>query len=182
MILNLETDRLILRPFVMDDAARVQELAGDKKIAKTTLGMPHPYPIEAAENWIKNHPKLMEEGTVYPLAMMIKDKNELIGTMTLRVDKQHHKGELAYWVGKDYRGNGYATEAAKRMVTFGFEVLRLNRIWAMAMSKNPASVKVMKNVGMKYEGTLKQHIYQYGVYEDVDIYGFTIKDYRENKM
>jgi hypothetical protein len=65
----------------MDDAARVQELAGDKEIAKTTLGMPHHYPIEAAENWIKNHPKLMEEGMVYPLAMKIKDKNELIGTM-----------------------------------------------------------------------------------------------------
>ncbi|MBJ8031343.1 GNAT family N-acetyltransferase [Bacillus cereus group sp. N21] len=89
---------------------------------------------------------------------MLKDENILIGTMTLRIDKQHNKGELAYWLGKDYWGKGYATESAKRVMDFGFCELNLNRIWAPAMSKNQASTQVMKKIGITYEWTLKQDI------------------------
>ncbi|MED4453097.1 GNAT family N-acetyltransferase [Metabacillus fastidiosus] len=178
MFLNLQTERLILRPFKLEDAPRVQELAGDKEVAKTTLGIPHPYPIEAAENWIKNHPQLIKNGDVYPLAIVLRDNSLVVGTMTLRVDKQHNKGELAYWVGKNYWGNGYATEAARAIMNFGFEELILNRIWATALSKNPASIKVMKKVGMEIEGTLKQPILQAEVYEDVEVYGVIKSDYR----
>ncbi|WP_409296358.1 GNAT family N-acetyltransferase [Peribacillus sp. SCS-26] len=56
MSLILHTERLTLRPFKLSDAPRVQELAGDKEVAATTLGIPNPYLLEAAENWIKNHP------------------------------------------------------------------------------------------------------------------------------
>ncbi|MGG3801963.1 GNAT family protein [Metabacillus fastidiosus] len=117
-------------------------------------------------------------GDVYPLAIVLRDNSLVVGTMTLRVDKQHNKGELAYWVGKNYWGNGYATEAARAIMNFGFKELILNRIWAMALSKNPASIKVMKKVGMEIEGTLKQPILQAEVYEDVEVYGVIKSDYR----
>lgn len=58
------------------------------------------------------------------------------------------------------------------------EDLNLNRVWARAMSKNPASVKVMKNIGMKKEGVLKQDIIKLGVFEDSDIYGLIKSEYR----
>ena len=177
LTLNLETDRLKLRPFKIDDATRVQELAGNSEVAETTLGIPHPYPIEAAKNWINHQPVLIENGT-FPLAIVLKDDGVLIGTMTIRVDKEHRKGELAYWVGKDYWGKGYATEAAKEVVRFGFEVLSLHRIWAKAMSRNPTSTRVMQKVGMRKEGTLKQDIFKSETYEDVDIYGIIKSDYR----
>lgn len=173
---KLQSVRLILRPFSMDDATRVQKLAGNKEVAKTTLGIPHPYPIEAAESWIENHPKMMKNG-VFPFAIELKSEKLLIGTITIRINEVHKKGELAYWVGKEYWGNGYGTEAAKEMVRYGFEELKLNRIWAMAMSKNPASTKVMENVGMKKEGVLKQDIIKSGVFEDSDIYGLIKSDY-----
>lgn len=177
MLITMKTGRLILRPFTIDDATRVQELAGNKDVAKTTLGIPHPYPIEAAEQWIKNHPKMMKNG-VFPFAIVLKAEDILIGTMTIRINDTHKKGELAYWVGKEYWGNGYATEAAKEIVRYGFENLNLNRIWAKAMSKNPASSKVMMNVGMKKEGVLKQDTMKLGVFEDSDIYGLTKSDYK----
>lgn len=170
MIINLESDRLFLRPFKINDATRVQELAGNKEVAETTLGIPHPYPIEAAKNWITHHPILIENGT-FPLAIILKGEDLLIGTMTIRVEKEHRKGELAYWIGKDYWGNGYATEAAKEVVRFGFDVLKLNRIWAKAMSKNTPSTSLMQKIGMKKEGTLKQDIFKSEAHEDVDIYG-----------
>lgn len=50
--------------------------------------------------------------------------------MTIKNDKIQNKGELAYWVGKDYWGNDYATEAALKVVHYGFEGFNLNRIWA----------------------------------------------------
>lgn len=173
----MKTDRLILRPFTIDDATRVQELAGKKDIAKTTLNVPHPYPIEAAEQWIKTHPEMIKNG-MFPFGIVLKAEDILIGTMTIRINDTHKKGELAYWVGKEYWGNGYATEAAKEVVRYGFENLNLNRIWAKAMSKNPASSKVMMNVGMKKEGVLKQDIIKSGVFEDSDIYGLTKSDYQ----
>lgn len=173
----METNRLILRPFTIDDANRVQELAGNEDVAKTTLGIPHPYPIEVAEKWIKNHSKMMEDG-IFPFAIVIKAEDILIGTMTIRINETHKKAELAYWVGKEYWGNGYATEAAKEIVRYGFENLNLNRIWAKAMTKNTASSKVMINVGMKKEGVLKQDIIKSGVFEDSDIYGLTRSDYK----
>jgi len=126
----------------MGDATRVQELAGNEGVAKTTLAIPHPYPIEAAESWIESHPRMVKNGT-FPFAMVLKSESILVGTMTICVNKSHEKGELAYW------GNGYATEAAAEIVRHSFEDLNLNRVWARAMSKNPASVKVMENIGMK---------------------------------
>lgn len=174
---KLETDRLILRPFILDDATRVQEIAGDKDVAKTTLNIPHPYSLEAAKSWIKNHPTMIKNGT-YPFAIVLKTERIIVGTMTIRVNEAHKKGELAYWVGKEYWGNGYATEAAKKVVRYGFEDLNLNRIWAKAMSKNPASIKVMKNIGMRKEGVLKQDMIKSGVLVDSDIYGLVKSDYK----
>lgn len=177
MLITLKTDRLILRPFTIDDATRVQELAGNKDVANTTLSIPHPYPIKAAEQWIKNHPQMIKNG-IFPFAIVLKYEDVLIGTMTIRINDTHKKGELAYWVGKEYWGNGYATEATKEIVKYGFKNLNLNRIWAKAMSKNPASSKVMINVGMEKEGVLKQDILKSGVFEDSDMYGLTKSDYK----
>ncbi len=79
--------------------------------------------------------------------------------MTLRVDHNHQKGELAYWVGQTYWGKGYATEAAEAMVAFGFETLELNRIHAATLTVNPASSRVMEKAGMRLEGTMKQDLF-----------------------
>ncbi|MEC3884322.1 GNAT family N-acetyltransferase [Halobacillus sp. HZG1] len=168
--MELHTERLCLRPYTNDLAERVVELAGDEAVAATTF-VPHPYTLEVAEEWIALHKDWIEKGTAYPLAMIVKESNVLVGTMTLRIDGKHHKGELAYWVGKPYWNQGYATEAAIRVVDFGFGELKLNRIWSAAITSNPGSTKVMQKAGLSYEGTLKQDIYHWGEYKDLDVYG-----------
>ncbi|MBM7601667.1 RimJ/RimL family protein N-acetyltransferase [Virgibacillus halotolerans] len=170
MLSILQTDRLILRSYKVSDAPTAQKLAGERGLAETTF-LPHPYTLEAAKEWIQGHSKLIEAGSAYPFAVTMESTKELIGTMTIRVDKLHNKGELAYWIGRPYWGKGYATEAAQLIIDFGFNELNLNRIWAPIMSKNKASCKVMEKVGMSYEGTIKQDILRWGQYEDVDIYG-----------
>ncbi|KHE71871.1 GNAT family N-acetyltransferase [Halobacillus sp. BBL2006] len=176
MSVKFETDRLYLEPYERSYAAEVAKLAGVWDVAATTF-VPHPYTVDDANEWIGLHKDWIEKGSAYPLAMIDKQSKRLIGTMTLRVDDKHSKGELAYWVGKPYWSKGYATEAAKRLVKFGFEELNLNRIWAAAMTGNPASSKVMQKAGLSYEGTLKQDMLHRGEFKDIAVYGMIKEEF-----
>lgn len=176
---TFETQRLILRPFQSTDANKVQELAGDFEVARTTLSIPHPYPDGAAEAWISASSKRSDEGDGFPFALIHKENNDLIGCMGINVDKWHQRGELGYWIGKDFWNRGYASEAAKRLIRFGFEDLHLNKIWAAAMSNNPASSNVMKKAGMRFEGEFKQHILKGDKFEDLVFYGLTRIEYED---
>lgn len=172
-----ETERLVLRPFELTDASKVQELAGNIDVARTTLSIPYPYPDGAAEAWISSGKTIAKAGNGYPFAMIKKNNNELIGCISIHIDKQHSRGELAYWLGRPYWGNGYTSEAAERLVRYGFEELALNKIWAAAMTKNPASSNVMRKIGMKLEGEFKQHIMKWDQFEDLVFYGLTKSEY-----
>jgi ribosomal-protein-alanine N-acetyltransferase len=171
MTVQLETTRLLLRFFELSDAARVQQLAGSEEVARTTLAIPHPYPDGAAEAWIERTRQTAESGNGYAFAMIRKEDGLLVGNMSMGVSPKHKRAELAYWVGKPYWGQGYATEAARRVVQFGFEELQLNRIFAAAMTKNPGSYNVMRKIGMKEEGMFPQHVLKWGEYEDLVFYG-----------
>ncbi|MFS0880202.1 GNAT family N-acetyltransferase [Metabacillus niabensis] len=179
MDLILETERLILQPFKEEDATRIRDLANDKELADI-IGLPHPYETKHAMEWISIQPKQMNEGDEYPLKIVSKELNEIIGTITLRVDKHHNKGELGYWLGKDYWGKGFATEAVKKIIEFGFN-LSLNKICASAITRNIASKKVLKKAGLQKEGTLRQNKRLQNTYEDVDVYGLLQNEYKRCK-
>ncbi|MCQ6563061.1 GNAT family N-acetyltransferase [Paenibacillus mendelii] len=176
---TFETERLCLRPWKLTDASSIRELAGSKEVAATTLSIPHPYPEGAAESWIDACHHRSAEGNGYSFAITSKDQHTLLGCISLNVSKPHRRGELAYWLGRAFWCNGFATEAAKQIVHFGFHNLHLNKIHAAAMTKNPASSNVMIKVGMEYEGTFKQHIMKWDVYEDLVYYGLVRADYEK---
>jgi RimJ/RimL family protein N-acetyltransferase len=168
---TLNTQRLILRPFVLADAPRVQLLAGAWEVANTTATMPHPYPDGAAEEWIAGHAKALETGSNITLAICLKN-GTLIGTISLMGFRtQHSRAELGYWIGKDYWGQGYCTEAVRAIVRLGFEQLGLNRIFGQHWSRNAASGKVMHKAGLKHEGHLRQHHRRWEDFEDVEFWG-----------
>ncbi|WP_433943009.1 GNAT family N-acetyltransferase [Paenibacillus sp. SN-8-1] len=173
----IETERLFLRPFKLPDASRVQELAGDIEVARTTLSIPYPYPDGAAESWISACNHNSDAGNGFPFALVSKESNVLIGCMSINIASPHQRGELGYWLGRAFWGKGYATEAAKALIHYGFEDLKLNKIWAAAMAANPASSNVMTKVGMKFEGEFKQHILKGDKFEDLVYYGMTRMDY-----
>lgn len=172
---TLETKRLILRPFNIDDASEVQKLAGDREIAKTTLNIPYPYEDGMAEEWINTHQEAFKKGKIFTLAIVHKQENYLIGAIGLTINKEFEHGEIGYWIGKPYWGKGYCTEATNDVLNYGFNKLELNRIFARHMKNNPASGRVMQKVGMKLEGTLKQHVKKWGEFQDILYYGI-LKD------
>lgn len=165
--MQLATDRLLLRPFVPDDAPAVQRLASAYEIAENTLLIPHPYPEGAAAAWIAR-PK---EANHYLFAITLREGGDVIGAIALEAKPEHGRGEIGYWVGTPYWNRGYVTEAARAVLGFGFESLGLHRIFAMHFSRNPSSGRVMQKLGMKHEGTLREHEKKWDVFVDCEVYG-----------
>ena len=164
----LRTERLTLRPFEETDAPAVQRLAGEYEIALNTLSVPHPYPDGAAEQWIAAQREAFEKDTLHNFAAVAE--GELVGSIGLMM-KGDAIAEIGYWIGKPFWGRGYASEAAAAVVRYGFETCNLHRIYADYFARNPGSGRVMQKLGMKYEGTLRQHIHKWGEYVDVIYYG-----------
>lgn len=172
----LYSPRLALRPFELGDAAVVQELAGDKAIAETTLNIPHPYADGMAESWIAGHEEQLREGHVV-FAITRRASHDLIGAIGLRIDAVSGKAELGYWIGVPYWNEGYATEAARRLVEYAFEHLSLNRVAARHFARNPASGRVMHKIGMVHEGTIRQGARKWDTFEDLELYAILRSDW-----
>ncbi|MFA7533959.1 MAG: GNAT family N-acetyltransferase [Tissierellaceae bacterium] len=175
---TLETDRLILRPFLLSDAKIVQKLAGDYKIAVTTLNIPHPYEDGMAESWIGTHSENFKEGNGVTYAIVNKSDGSLIGAIGLMINKVHRRAELGYWIGVPFWNRGYCTEASKVIVQYGFEKLDINKIFARALVSNTGSWKVMEKTGMSYEGTLKHEVLKDGIPLDLKTYAIIREDYK----
>lgn len=164
---TLRTEHLVLRPFTLDDAPAVQQLAGAYEIAINTLMIPHPYPDGMAEQWIATHQADCDEERSETFAI---DDGQLAGAVGL-IFKGDGIAEIGYWIGKPFWGRGYASEAAREVVRYGFEERNLQRVFAMHFTRNPASGRVLQNVGMTYEGTLRRHLKKWDEYVDVACYG-----------
>jgi len=175
---TVHSDRILLRPFALEDSATVQRLAGEYEIADTTLSIPHPYEDGMAEHWISGQGEQFQAGTNAVFAIVEKTSLQLIGAVSLTIDKDLHKAELGYWIGRPYWNKGYATEAARSIVDYGFKQLRLKRIVARHFVRNPASGKVMLKVGMVHEGTLRKDAIKWGEYEDLCLFGLLRDDWK----
>jgi RimJ/RimL family protein N-acetyltransferase len=173
---TIETKRLLLRTFMLDDAVRVRELASAREVAATTLNIPHPYEAGDAETWIATQPESFQAGEAVHYAITRKQEADLIGAIGLQLQDAHRRAELGYWIGVPYWNQGYCTEAAAAVVNFGFEQLGLHRVFAHHFSSNPASGRVMQKVGMLHEGRLRGHVLKWGNFHDLEIYGLTRVD------
>jgi len=167
---RLTTERLVLRPFTLADGPVVDELAGAQEVADTTLAMPHPYPRGGGAAWIATHPDNWSHNSVLALAICDRRSHELLGAISLDVEDMHRHGEIGYWIGAKYWGNGYATEAARAIVDYAFTELHLHRVQARHFVRNPASGRVLQKVGMKLEGTHRDAYIRWERFETVDIY------------
>ncbi len=176
---RLETERLILRQFHINDAIRVQEFAGTLELARSTF-LPYPYKDGVAERWILSLMDDYKQDRITNFAVELKETNQLIGSIGLVLEMTHNRGDLGYWIGLPYWGCGYCTEAGRAVIAYGFNDLKLNRISAPHFSSNPASGRVLQKLGMQHEGTHRQYYYRFGKYEDAEVYGLLREEYLPN--
>ncbi len=175
---SLETSRLVLRPFVADDAPAVERLAGEWAVADTTLTIPHPYPAGAAATWIASHAAAWDACAVLTLAICGRDTpSELLGAIGLTFSPEHAHGEIGYWIGVPFWGCGYATEAARAVLTYAFDTLGLHRVQARHFMRNPASGRVMQKLGMTLEGVHRDAYRRWDKFETVAVYAILAPDW-----
>lgn len=172
----ITTERLVLRGCTPADGPAIRRLAGAREVAYNTLLIPHPYPEGEAERWIATHEEQKAKGN-HLFAIALGDGGDLIGTIGLHANGQHDHGEIGYWIGVPYWGKGFATEAAAAVVQYGFDTLGLHRIFASCFSRNPASGRVLQKIGMRHEGSLRQHFKKWDEYVDVECYAILRSEY-----
>ena len=132
--------------------------------------IPYPYDLSQAEEWISGLSDKYKTGSVVVFAVVLKSSDDLIGSVRLELQREHDSAELGYWIGTPFNGQGYCTEAAGRLLCYGFRDLNLNCIFAGHFTSNPASGRVIQKLGMKYEGCLRARFKKFGKYLDDAMY------------
>ena len=177
MLPTLETARLKLRPYSAADIAELIPLIGAREVAATTLRIPHPYTEEDARAFLT----LAQEPDKIWLAITLRADGRQIGGVGLRVDEPHQHAELGYWLGVPYWGQGYATEAGREMLRYGFERLGLHRIFASHFGHNPASGAVLRKLGMRHEGCQREHLRKWDRFVDSELYGILQQEWKDRE-
>lgn len=175
---RLETDRLVLRPFVPADAAAVTRALADREVARQTLTVPHPYPEGAADEFIAGHAPAWAAGKGATWAIAERAGGALVGAIGLRIVRAHRRAEIGYWIARPSWGKGYATEATRRVIAFGFDDLGLHRLEAHHFLENPASGQVMRNAGMIPEGVHRGVVWRDGTPRDLAAFAILRTDPR----
>jgi len=166
------TPRLILREYTNQDWRAVlayqsttdylRYYAWEQRRAKDVKSF-----VQRFIDWQHERPRLR-----FQMAVVLPDGNRLIGSCGIRKPQAHsHQAELGYEIDPLYWGQGYATEAARAMVSFAFRELGLHRIWASCLLENSASARVLEKLGMTREGQLRHHRWMKGRWWDTLIYG-----------
>jgi [ribosomal protein S5]-alanine N-acetyltransferase len=173
---QLQTERLSLRAYTFADIPALLPLIGAHEVAATTLRIPHPYTEDLARSFIALAQEDLSTGKCLRLGIFLRQSDTLCGGVGLMIEAEHRHAELGYWIGAPYWGNGYATEAARAVVKYGFSVLGLHRIYASHFSGNPASGGVLKKIGMRHEGCMRAHVLKWGEFLDLEMYGMVASD------
>jgi len=162
--MQLESTRLIIREFEEGDFASVHAYAADPIVTEFTMWGPNTE--EDTVNYLEEMRRMKEQDPrdSYELALVLKDSGRLIGGVGLHRLKTN--AELGYCLNSAYWGQGYASEAALTMCRFGFKDLGVNRIYATCRPGNVGSANVMRKIGMKQEGHLRQHLWFKGNFHD----------------
>jgi RimJ/RimL family protein N-acetyltransferase len=140
----LQTPRLKLRAVTVADAPRIAALAGVWEVASMTGRIPYPYDEISARQWVTG---LAEKDQVFG----VDRDGALIGICGF-TPHEDASAELGYWIGRPYWGHGFATEAARALIGYGFTKARIRRFVCRHAVDNPASARVIEKLGFRYIG------------------------------
>lgn len=168
---TLETARLKLRRLTLADAPRMFEIHTDPAVGRYLSREP-----DRELGQMEERLRIVEDGvashTSIRFALERKDTGLLIGSGGFwRWNKPHRNAEIGYELASDQWGQGLMTEALWTILRFGFDHLDLHRVEANTDPDNLASQAVLKKLGFREEGRLRQNWHYRGVYTDSTLLG-----------
>ena len=166
---------LEIRPWRKSDAKSLQKHANNRAVAANlTDQFPHPYTLKHAKAFIKNvnvyNPKRI-------LAIVIQD--EAVGSIgiTPQGDVHRSNAEIGYWLSESYWGQGFTTEAVKKMSAYAFEKFEVNRLFAKCFGYNTPSHRVLEKAGFIVEARFKNVLIKNNEIHDEIIYALRKEDF-----
>ena len=176
---TLNTERLILRPMRVGDAADMFDYAQREDVTTYLLWSPH-QSMSYTRDYLKYIETRYDAGDFYDWAVVERSSGKMIGTCGFtRIDMPNNTGEIGYVLNPEFHDKGYGTEAAKEALRFGFDVIGLHRIEARFMAGNNASLHVMDKLGMTFEGFRRESMLVKGKYRTIGTSAILFDDYRK---
>ena len=142
MSIQINTERLVLKKIKLKDINLLIKNLNNWNITKWLIKVPFPYTINDAKNWINKSIKR-------ELSLNIYYNNILIGGITIDKRKDDSSFVLGYWLGEEYWGKGFATEASESIIAYFFSNSSATKIYASHMFGNEKSKKILTNLGFK---------------------------------
>ena len=182
MALFLETTRLTLRRPNKGDIERFLECASHETIFDMTDLFGFPLTKKNLSKRISEQDDSSESGADSPFWIYEKETGEIIGGISLSdIDRKNSNAKIVVWITPSQRNLGYASEASKAIVDYGFEKLGLERIYGECSSGNIECERVYENAGMMREGTLRHKYAKNGEYIDVNSFGIIKSDWETER-
>jgi len=178
--LFLTTKRFVLREFIKEDWQAVHEYASDSEVVRYVEWGPNTE--KETRDFIERTMRSYTEKPRhdYQFAVILRKEDRLIGSCDIHLsDPQHQEASIGYCFNRNYWENVYATEAARRLITFGFDELKLHRIFATCDPKNKGSVGVLEKTGMRHERRLREHKWVKGKWRDSFLYAIFDDEWRQ---
>jgi [ribosomal protein S5]-alanine N-acetyltransferase len=193
--IELRTERLLLRPFTLEDAGDVFQYTQDPEWARYQDNIPPvPYTRQFVETlvamfsdpstWAAGSPGLPSSGNgaglLQILAVTLEGK--VIGEIALNQrdeDRRNERVELAYSLSRQHWGKGLMTEAARAFINRAFQAYSFNRMFATCDPRNVGSCRVLEKIGMKREGQLRSHLKWNGEFRDRLYYGILRSEWKD---
>ena len=151
---ELRTERLLLRPFVLADVEDALAYRDDPEFARYLPHVPQTFTRRDADEFVARN--VLEPWEKYATFAVVLD-GKVIGSISLEIDTSNEIAMLGYAIGRDHWGKGITPEAARAAIDWGFQVFNLAQIWASTDARHERSWRVMEKLGMKRDALLRSH-------------------------
>lgn len=171
----IETERLIIRKLALTDVKDCFAITSDSRVLKMMVALSAHKTLKETEQYLSEVIAQYERNEPIWWAVVEKASNKVVGFCGFFEYKpRFRRAEIGYMLGYDYWGKGYAIEASRAVIGYGFETMSLNRIEATVDPDNIASIKILEKLGMQYEGLLRKRVICNGQLRDRKMYGLLV--------